>query len=247
MTVIGIIPARYQSSRFPGKMLAMINGKTLLQRTYESANKSTKLNRLVVATDDRRIYDHVKDFGGDVFMTSIECTNGTERLVDAFRRYPELQKGEIFVNIQGDRPCIPTNSIDDIVEALLLSPQDVLATPIVKISDPEEIMSPASVKCVIDKNGYALYFSRCPIPYTKSENGTFFKHVGIYAFRKDFLLHYAELPETPLQLREDLEQLKVLEHGFRIKTVLLENQADPSVDLPSDVEKVEKWLSKDLS
>ncbi|MDB6082071.1 MAG: kdsB [Chlamydiia bacterium] len=241
MTVIGIIPARYLSSRFPGKMLAMINGTSLIQRTYESAKKASKLDRLIVATDDERIYEHVKSFGGEVCMTSIDCQNGTERLVDAFKRHPELQTGEIYVNIQGDRPCIPAHSIDGIIDALIASPHDVMATPIVKTEDLEEIMNPASVKCIIDKNNYALYFSRHPIPYTKASPSCF-KHVGIYAFRKEFLLQFAELSDTPLQLHEDLEQLKALEHGFRIKTVTLENEVDLSVDFPDDIQKVEKWL-----
>jgi 3-deoxy-manno-octulosonate cytidylyltransferase (CMP-KDO synthetase) len=241
MTVIGIIPARYQSSRFPAKMLAMINGKTLIQRTYESAKQCSMLDRLVVATDDKRIYDHVKEFGGNVYMTSIECFNGTERLVDAIKRYPELQKGEIFVNIQGDRPCISTRSINRVVETLQKSPQDGMSTLVVAIDDQTEIASPACVKCVFDKFGYALYFSRLPIPYAKKPSFCY-KHVGIYAFRKDFLLQYAELPDTPLQLQEDLEQLKVLEHGFRIKTCIIEDESDPSVDYPEDIKIVEQYL-----
>ena len=240
MLVIGVIPARYQSSRFPAKMLAPIMGKSLIQRTYESAKKCSSLDRLVIATDHELIYEHAKNFGAEVYMTAVECLNGTERLVDAIRRNPELQDGEIFVNIQGDRPCLSASSIDEIVLALKNNPQELMATPVVKIFDSHEIENPGSVKCVLDKNGYALYFSRLPIPYSKTSPQCY-KHVGIYAFRKDFLLKYVELPDTPLQLQEDLEQLKVLEHGFRIKTVEI-SEDDLSVDYLDDINKVEKWL-----
>jgi len=245
MTVIGIIPARYASSRLPGKMLLPILGKSLLQRTYECAKHSTKLDRLIIATDDKRIYDHGKSFGAECYMTAIECLNGTERLVDAIKRYPELQKGEIFVNIQGDRPCLPSRSIDATVDALLKCSLDVMTTPIVKIFNREDIDNPASVKCVLDKHGYALYFSRTAIPYPKPTMPCY-KHLGLYAYRKDFLMQYVELADTPLQLQEDLEQLKVLEHGFRIKTVEVD-EVDLSVDVPEDIDKVEQWLRQKIS
>jgi 3-deoxy-manno-octulosonate cytidylyltransferase (CMP-KDO synthetase) len=240
MSVIGIIPARFASSRFPAKMLAPIQGKTLLQRTYESAKKATCLDTLVIATDDQRIFEHAQSFGALSVMTKIECLNGTERLVDAINKSPELAKGTIFVNIQGDRPCLPVSSIEKLVFALQQNRDDVMATPIAKITDEAEIQNPASVKCVIDSLGYALYFSRAPIPYSKTKRACY-KHVGIYAYRKDFLLKYVTLADTPLQLQEDLEQLKVLEHGYRIKTVEIQED-DLSVDYPEDIYKVEKWL-----
>ena len=242
MTVIGIIPARYKSSRFPAKMLAPILGKSLLQRTYECAKKSKTLHRLVIAVDDERVFEHAKSFGAECVMTSVDCLNGTVRLVDAIQGNPELQKADIYVNIQGDRPCLCPYSIDKIVLALTDNPHDVMATPITQIVDLNEIENPANVKCVLDKNGYALYFSRRPIPFSK-EAAFCYKHVGIYAFRKDFLMQYVELADTPLQLIEDLEQLKVLEHGFRIRTVEI-GEEDLSVDYPDDIYKVEKWLCK---
>ncbi len=223
-------------------MLAPILGKTLLQRTYECAKEAKTLKRLVIATDDERILEHAKSFGAECYMTSVDCLNGTVRLVDAIKTYPELSTGDIYVGIQGDRPCIHYTAIDKIVNALIDHPHDVMATPITQISNSCEIENPASVKCVLDRNGYALYFSRRPIPYSK-DGAACFKHVGIYAFRKDFLLKYVELSDTPLQLMEDLEQLKVLEHGFRIKTVQI-GEEDPSVDYPDDIHKVEKWLCK---
>lgn len=242
MTVLAIIPARFQSSRFPGKMLANISGKSLIQRTYESSKQCTLIDKLVVATDDVRIYDHVKGFGGEVVMTSLSCINGTYRTVDALNRYPELASYSIILTIQGDRPCIPSNSIEEVIKALKNNPDDVMATPVVKIEDPEEIKNPASVKCVLDKNGYALYFSRSPIPHSPTK-APYYKHIGLYGFRKDFLLEYATLEDTPLQLQEDLEQLKVLEHGYRIKTVEIQD-VDLSVDLLEDITKVEQYLCR---
>jgi 3-deoxy-manno-octulosonate cytidylyltransferase (CMP-KDO synthetase) len=243
MKVIGIIPARFQSSRFPGKMLAPILGKSVVQRTYESAKGAKSLDKLVIATDDIRILNHAKEFGAPCFMTSDNLTNGTERLVEAYKKYPELQDGDIFVNVQGDRPCVSTSSIDAIVEALKNHPEDVLTTPIVKIDNPEEVANTASVKCVFDTLGYALYFSRMAIPFQKTSH-PYYKHIGIYALRKEFLLKYATLPDTPLQKAEDLEHLKVLEHGFKIRIVIIDHEIDLSVDYPSDIQKVEKWLCK---
>jgi 3-deoxy-manno-octulosonate cytidylyltransferase (CMP-KDO synthetase) len=240
MTVIGIIPARYASTRFPGKMLAPIMGKTLLQRTYESAQQAKTVNRLIVATDDDRIYQHVQGFGGEVCMTSTECSNGTLRLVDAMNRYPELAQGDIFVNIQGDRPCISPGAIDQLVTTLVDYPHEMMATLVVKIHKPEEVRSPATVKCVRDLQGYALYFSRQTIPHTMGST-LYYKHIGVYAFRRDFLQLYAQLAETPLQQQEDLEQLKVLEHGYRIKTLEV-IESDLSVDYPHDIATVEQHL-----
>lgn len=242
MTVLGIIPARFQSSRFPGKMLAPILGKSLIQRTYESAKECSLLDRLAIVTDDVRIQEHAINFGAEVFMTDPACINGTYRLIDAIERHQELQTGSIIVNIQGDRPCISPFAIEQVVAALMENPLDQMATPIVKIEDYDEILNPATVKCVIDKNGYALYFSRSPIPHSKTA-GYYYKHIGIYAYRKEFLMHYATLEDTPLQKLEDLEQLKVLEHGYRIKTVEVQ-EADLSVDYLTDIHKVETFLCK---
>ena len=242
MSIIGIIPARFQSSRFPGKMLAPILEKTLLQRTFESAKKCKILDKLIVACDDERIMKHVTDFGGNAYMTSNTCLNGTSRIIDAIERYPELQKGTIFVCIQGDMPCISDITIEKVVTALKENPNDVMATPIVKIEDQDDIFSPSTVKCVIDINNYALYFSRSPIPAPRVLNlATYYKQIGIYAYRKEFLLNYKNIENTTLQLHEDLEQLKIIEHGFHIKTVEV-NECALSVDTIDDIQKVEQYL-----
>jgi 3-deoxy-manno-octulosonate cytidylyltransferase (CMP-KDO synthetase) len=243
MVAIGIIPARYGSSRFPGKVLAPIAGISLLERTYKSARRAKKLSRLVIATDDDRVFEHAKGFGAEVYMTSQACANGSERLVDAIRHTPGLGKADIIINIQGDRPCVTAHSIDCLVDALEQHPDDLVATPVVTITDPAEVQNTASVKCVVDTSGYALYFSRAIIPWSKGKI-SYFKHIGLYAFRKDFLMRYAELEPTPLQQHEDLEQLKILEHGYKIRVVPIEYEMDLSVDYPKDIEKVETWLCK---
>jgi len=246
MKVYGIIPARFQSSRFPGKMMAQIYGKTVIQRTYESASTATRMDKLTIATDDERIFLHAKSFGADVVMTAKECLNGTERLVDAIKKYKNLADADIYVNIQGDRPCVQGQHIDALVEELIAHPEDGMTTTIVKIDDPEEVLQTSTVKCVVDSRGYALYFSRSPIPFYKKK-GSYFKHVGIYAFRKEFLLQFATMENTPLQLAEDLEQMKILEHGQKIRTVVVDGEIDLSVDYPTDIEKVEKWLCQNTS
>ena len=240
MRVIGIIPSRYQSSRFPGKPLIPILGTTLLQRTYMQAKKSRLLDHLFIATDDQRIYDHATSFGAEVVMTSPECLNGTERMCDAIRRHPEKFDGDIFINIQGDEPCIEPNVIDTLITTIQSGHDDVMATLITRIADPEKIQSPSICKCVFDQKGYALYFSRSPIPFLKNEH-PIYKHIGIYAFRREFLLQYAALPNTPLQIAEDLEMLKVLEHGYKIKVAEVASDA-LDVNTPEDIEKVEKFL-----
>ncbi len=244
MNVIGIIPARYQSSRFPGKMVASILGKTLIQRTYESAKKCTLLDKLIVATDDERIKAHVESFGGVAYMTDTACLNGTQRLIDAIKRYPELQQAEIYVNIQGDMPCIDPKAIEKAVQRLIDHPNDVLVTIVKKISDPSDLENRSVVKCVVNKYGHALYFSRLPIPGSKEahRNFPYLKHMGLYVFRKNFLLEYGTLSDTPLQLHEDLEQLKVLEHGYPIAVVEVEDLGGHEVDLKEDIQKVERYL-----
>lgn len=245
--IIGIIPARYGSSRFPGKILAPIANKTLIQRTYENAKRCSLLQEIVIATDDVRIYEHVQGFGGDVLMTSTTCPTGSDRLVEALKNNRRFDQADIIVNIQGDEPCLDPNVTESIIKALLSDPVAVMSTAVVKIESEEDACSPSIVKCVIDSNGNALYFSRALIPAghtLKMRPGvTYYRHVGIYAYRHDFLLKYAELPRTPLQLAEDLEQLKVIEHGYRIKTAVVECSSI-GVDIPDDIQKVEQWLCK---
>lgn len=241
MKIVGIIPARFHSSRFPGKPLVPILGKSLIQRTYERSSLCKLFSKLLVATDDRRIFDHVAGFGAEAVMTSSHCLNGTERLIEVTRTHSDIQNADIIVNIQGDEPCIDPESIEKAIQSLQTHSADPVSTLITKIDDPDLFFAPSVVKCVVDRTGYALYFSRSPIPYQRQITIPFYKHIGLYAYRKDFLLHYASLPNTPLQLSEDLEMLKVIENGFRIRTV--EVAADTiGVDIPEDIQRVENIL-----
>ena len=226
---VGIIPTRYGSTRFPGKALAEISGKSLIQRTYENTKRCQPLDDVIVATDDQRIYDHVVQFGGKATMTSPECPTGSERVAEVAKN---LQDIEIIVNIQGDEPCLEPGVIESVIEVLMQDGDAIMSTAITQLR-PEETADRSVVKCVIDTQGYALYFSRAQVPG--------YKHLGIYGFRRDFLIQYAELDPTPLQMTENLEQLKVLEHGYRIKTVIVESQSI-GVDTLDDIKKVEQLL-----
>jgi 3-deoxy-manno-octulosonate cytidylyltransferase (CMP-KDO synthetase) len=244
--VVGLIPARYGSTRFPGKPLAEILGKSLIQRTYESSKNCTLLDDIYVATDDDRISTHVLSFGGKVVMTSSNCPTGSDRLIEAVQTDERLKDVDIIINIQGDQPCIETEVIEKVIELLIEDPSAHMSTAIMRIETELEANNPSVVKCSVDKNGHALYFSRALIPAgLKGFNPslTYFKHIGIYGYRKDFLLKYGELEQTPLQIAEDLEQLKVLEHGYKIKTALVESHS-LSVDNPEDINKVELQLCK---
>lgn len=245
--ILGIIPARYGSTRFPGKMLFPIADKTLIQHTHENAKRFDILNSVVVATDDQRIFDHVKGFGGDVVMTSLSCATGTDRLVEALQQNPRFDDASIIINIQGDEPCLDPTVVQKVIDALKSDPLAVMSTAIVRLESNEDALNPSIVKCVIDNNNNALYFSRALIPaghkMQMQSHIPYYRHMGIYCYRREFLLHYAELPATPLQLAEDLEQLKVLEHGFRIKTALVDSFSI-GVDRPEDIKKVEQWLCK---
>ena len=245
--IIGIIPARYGSTRFPGKILAPIAGKTLIQRTYENASQNSILQQLIIATDDDRIYDHVETFGAKAVMTSITCPTGTDRLVEAVKHSLNLAGADIIVNIQGDEPCLDPQIITQIVTLLINDPEAVMSTAAIQIHSEEEAHNPSAVKCVIDSQQNALYFSRALIPAGHSgrmlPNTAYYRHIGIYAYRAHFLLKYADLPKTPSQLAEDLEQLKVIEHGFRIKVAIVDSFSI-GVDTPKDIQKVEQWLHK---
>lgn len=247
LKVVGIIPARYGSSRFPGKPLANILGKSLIQRTYENSKNCSFLEDVFVATDDQRIFDHVEAFGGKVMMTSSICPTGSDRLIEAVEKDPRLKDASIIINIQGDEPCLEPKVIQQVVQLLKDDSLAVMSTAVMKIHSESEALNPSVVKCSLDKFGNALYFSRSLIPGGPSAKFNpqlnYFKHIGIYGYRKDFLLTYGKLSPTPLQLAEDLEQLKVLEHGYRIKTAIVES-ASVSVDHPEDIKKVELLLCK---
>ena len=240
--IIGVIPARYGSSRFPGKPLALISGKTLLQRTFERAKLCPLFDEIFIATDDSRIEDHALGFNAKVIMTGKDCINGTERITEALSKVDYLQADDIIVNVQGDHPLISSSTIESTIKILKTDDTAVMSTAATLLKEKEEICSPNIVKVIFDKNNFALYFSRSPIPFTKDfEKTKFYYHVGIYAYRAGFLKTLATLPPTANQISEDLEQLKVLEHGYRIKVALVEEKPI-GVDTPQDLTKIERLL-----
>ncbi len=245
--IIGIIPARYGSTRFPGKPLFPILGKTLLQRTYENAKRAASLSEVIVATDDQRIFDHVKSFNGQVVMTSPDCPTGTDRLAEVLRLHPEWMQAAVIVNIQGDEPCLEPQAINLAADALLNDSNGHMSTVVTPLLSEEDAFNPSIVKCVMDQKGNALYFSRTLIPSNKRQcfepQTSYFRHLGLYAYRPAFVLEYQQLSPTPLQLEEDLEQLKVLEHGYRIKVAVVDH-VSIGVDTPEDIHKIEQWLCK---
>lgn len=241
--VIGVIPARYGSSRFPGKPLANLCGKPLIVHVYDRALKSNLLSKLIVATDDERIQSSVRTYGGETVMTRIDHQSGTDRIAEAV----ENLAADIVVNIQGDEPLIEPEMIDEVVMPLLEDESVWMATLKKKITSQDEMDNPNVVKVVTDKNDFALYFSRSLIPYPrkKSIKSDFYKHIGIYAYRKEFLLKLTKLPIRCLEKVEELEQLRVLENGYRIKVA--ETKFDTvAVDTPEDLVKVEQ-LMKNIS
>ena len=240
--IIAVIPARLHSHRFPGKVLAEIRGKSLLRRTYEQVIQSTCLSRIVIAVDDPGVARHAIDFGADVVMTDPSLPSGTHRVAAALTQL-RIQ-ADIILNVQADEPCLDPACIDMLVQCLIAHPDAGVSTPIVPIQDKEEIHAPSVVKCVIDTQGRALYFSRSPIPFSQrrcSADIVYYKHIGLYCFRHRALQRVIALPQTPLQEAEDLEQLKFLEYGEQIHTCTL-HTASASVDLPTDIHKVEAWL-----
>ncbi|MDE3055862.1 MAG: 3-deoxy-manno-octulosonate cytidylyltransferase [Verrucomicrobiota bacterium] len=242
MSVICVIPARYRSSRFPGKLLVNILGKTLLQRTYESALRATSLDALYIATDSEEIKTHAEGFGAKVLWTSQSPLNGTERIAEAVSRYDELQRAKAILNLQGDHPCMPPETIDAVTRALITHPQASISTAARPIASSEELFSPHIVKCILDRGDKALYFSRSPIPYHKKEAPvSALAHLGIYCYTPSFLQRLPSFSSTPLQLQEDLEQLQFLELGFSIQVARVE-KGGVSVDVPEDVPFLEKYL-----
>lgn len=232
MKSIGIIPARYASTRFPGKPLAKILNKTLLQRTFEQASLCKELSKIVIATDDERILNHAREFGAEAVMTSPACPNGTERIFEVVNHYPEYHDFDVVINIQGDEPCLNPTMISKMLARLEEDTEAVVVTPI-SLLEEKDLNNPSVVKCVKTLNNRALYFSRSPIPG--------YRHVGLYAYRKNFLKTYATLAPSPLQLSEDLEQLKILEYGYPMAVVVVEKPG-PDVNEPNDIEKIEKYL-----
>jgi 3-deoxy-manno-octulosonate cytidylyltransferase (CMP-KDO synthetase) len=242
---IVVIPSRYQSSRFPGKPLAMIKNMSLLERTYRQVLLCPHVAACYIATDDERIYNHAQEFGASAIMTSPDCQNGTERIAEAIRSSEELQKAPMIVNVQGDEPCIDPATISKVITTLLLNSQASVATIVSPIKNEQELTNPNIVKCVRTLDGSVLYFSRAAIPGTKKTSPhplqTYFRHIGIFAYRPDFLIQFALLPPTPLQLAEDLETLKAIEHGYCVVAAEVD-QHGPDVNVPQDIEEVVQWI-----
>lgn len=238
MRVIGIIPARYGSTRFPGKPLAMIGGKTMIRRTCEQAQKAS-LDGVVVATDDQRIFDEVRSFGGRVVMTRVDHKSGTDRCSEALGLI--WGKYDAVVNLQGDEPFIDPRQIDQVAE--LIRRDDVyLATLAKRITDPSRVDNPNTVKVVFDHDGNALYFSRNPLPYVRGvekehwlETTEYYQHIGIYAYKTDTLHAIASMPPSRLEQAESLEQLRWLENGLRIRVAVTDLPDSISIDTPDDL------------
>lgn len=248
MKILGVIPARYASTRFPAKPLIDIYGKTMIQRVYEQAQESTLLTKLVVATDDQRIFDAVKSFDGNVLMTSENHRNGTERCAEVFSSLNE--DFDIVINIQGDEPFFESDSIRLIADCFEDKKTDI-ATLIKKIDKIEDLKNPTVVKAVIANNKKALYFSRLPIPFYRNdespkriEKHTFYKHIGIYAYRPKVLKEIVLLEESDLEKAESLEQLRWLENGYTISTNITTHDSN-SVDTPEDLKALMEMFSAD--
>jgi len=241
--IVGIIPARYASTRLPGKPLKLILGKTMIQRVYLRCRASDVLEEVCVATDDRRIAESVEAVGGRAIMTSPDHVSGTDRLAEAVATI----SADLVVNIQGDQPFIDPKMIREAVTPLLEDAALDMGTLMHRITREEDLHDPAVVKVVTDRLGFALYFSRSTIPYPRNPPaGAWYEHVGLYVYRREFLLRLAELPPTPLELAESLEQLRVLEHGHRMRVVqtrCLDNAfCGLSIDTPADLARAEVML-----
>jgi 3-deoxy-manno-octulosonate cytidylyltransferase (CMP-KDO synthetase) len=246
--ILGVIPARFASTRFPGKVLAQIAAKTMLQHVYERASLATYLTSVVIATDDDRVYAVARDFGARVRMTRSDHLSGTDRAAEvASAEVSSAEAAEIVVNIQGDEPLISPAAIDAAILPLLHSPKLVMATLMKRIEDRREISDPNVVKVVTNRSGDAIYFSRCAIPFEREPSAAtpYFKHIGLYVYRRSFLLAYPALPVGPLEAAERLEQLRALENGFRIRVVETEYES-LGVDTPEDLERVSKLFDASI-
>ncbi|MCK5082547.1 MAG: 3-deoxy-manno-octulosonate cytidylyltransferase [Candidatus Omnitrophica bacterium] len=243
MKIIGVIPARWASTRFEGKVLATINDKPMIQHVWERSNRSELLNDLIIACDDERVVVAAEQFGAKTVLTSKDHASGTDRIAEAI----ESMDGDIIVNVQGDEPLIDPAVIDALVTALVDDPSCAMGTVIKVLTAKKELKDPNVVKVVIDGEGNALYFSRSPIPYNRDDEDEviYYKHLGIYAYRRDFLLSYKSLPKSNLEKCEQLEQLRALEFGYKIKTVVTDIETI-GVDTPEDLTHVEKVLSKSV-
>lgn len=241
--VVVVIPARFGSTRLPGKPLVSLAGKPMIQRVYERAKSAQQANQVIVATDDERIVKVVEGFGGEARMTRPDHRTGTERVAEVAAHVA----GDVFVNVQGDEPLLDPAAVDTAVQSLLEEPAAAISTVATPIKRPADIMDPNVVKTVLDFDGNALYFSRAPIPWVRDTAGKIqvrhLKHLGLYVFQREALLEYPTLPQGDAERIEQLEQLRWMENGWKIRVAEVEHDA-VSVDVPEDVTRVEELLSE---
>jgi 3-deoxy-manno-octulosonate cytidylyltransferase (CMP-KDO synthetase) len=242
MKVVCIIPSRYDSTRFPGKPLADLCGKPMIQHVYERVLTAETVSKAFVATDDERIFSAVQKFGGHAIMTSAAHRSGTDRIAEAVSML-DVGNTDIVVNIQGDQPLFEPSQIDEVARPLLDDPAIPMSTLIYKIVREEEIVHPNAVKVVFDRDHFAVYFSRATIPYVRDRGRevSYYKHHGIYAYRREFLETFTRLPEGVLEKLEALEQLRALEYGYRIKVVVTPYDS-VEVDTPQELDRVRSLL-----
>lgn len=245
-----IIPARYDSSRLPGKPLADVAGRPLIQRVHECACR-TRAVSVIIATDDPRVHDAARAFGAEVCMTSPEHRSGTDRIAEVVRRY-RLPDDDVVVNLQGDEPLMPPSLIEAVAQTLTASPDAVMATACHRITERGALLNPNFVKLVCDAQAYALYFSRAPIPWPRctmtgaeeQQQIMAMRHIGLYAYRAGFVIRYSAWSPCPLEEIEQLEQLRVLWHGERIAVHVVDSAPEGGVDTPEDLERVRRYFSE---
>jgi 3-deoxy-manno-octulosonate cytidylyltransferase (CMP-KDO synthetase) len=256
LAIVAIIPARFGSTRLPGKPLSDIHGRTMIEHVHERVRRARRIDRILVATDDERVAAAVRAFGGEAVLTSPSHATGTDRLAEATR----ASDADLVVNVQGDEPMLDPAGIDAAVEPLLADPTLPMATLSLPLRDVEEMLSASVVKVVTDARGDALYFSRSPIPHVRIDaggpraaaeaavaRGLARKHVGLYVFRREALLRFAALPPSPLEEAEGLEQLRALQNGIRIRVVPMDGGGGVAVDTPQDLERVRELLAPGAS
>lgn len=244
MKILGVIPSRYDSQRFPGKALANIHGKTMVRRVYEQASKSTLLDELIVATDDRRIYQEIASSGGNAMMTRQDHKNGTERCNEVLQHYPAY---DYLINIQGDEPFIHPEQVDNL--ASMLDGMVAIATLVKKVDDLTVLDDPSEMKVTMNLRRQALYFSRSCIPYARDcaphdrlKRHSYYKHIGIYGFRTDVLQEITQLPATPLEKAESLEQLRWMENGYPIQLGITEMESH-MIDTPEELKRLTQKMN----
>ena len=247
MKILGVIPARYASTRFPGKPLADLLGQSMVERVFRQCGKSSYLTEIVVATDHQEIFDHVVRFGGKASLTSPDHPSGTDRCYETLAQ--QQSDYDFVVNVQGDEPFIDPAQIDLLCASLDANTE--LATLIQKITTLEQLLAPTEAKVVLNHHHEAMYFSRSPIPFIQKvaqeewlKHATFYRHMGLYAYRTDILNAITKLPVSPLERAESLEQLRWIENGYRIKTVETDAEEGMCVDTPEDLEKAREYLRR---